>query len=344
MAYLVAEIGQNHNGVLGNVFDLIRICADPRREDFYGPSVGGVDAVKLTKRALGHELAREAAERPYGGENSFGATYGEHRAALELSDEEHAEAFRYAKSLGLDFIETICAPEALSLLDHFTPDALKVASRDLTNHRLIEALADTGIPLILSTGMADAKDLGDAVRIVERRHFDLTILHCLSQYPAEPKNLNLHTIGWLKDHYPYRIGYSDHTVGVWAPVAAVAMGAEVVEKHVTLSRQMRGSDHEGSLERDGIHRWVRDTRRLVRALGRRQIERSGAALEAHEKLARSVATKRPVTAGERLTEADIQPLSPGDGIPWPERDRLVGRWMVHGLGEAETLSATMVHG
>lgn len=343
MTYLVAELGQNMQGSLEVAKDLIRICARPQRYDLYGPDVGGVDAVKLTRRDLRHELTRDAAEAEYSGEKSFGATYGEHRRALELTDGEHAEACRYARSLGLDFIDTICAPEALSILDHCTPDALKVASRDLTNHRLLESLTETGLPLILSTGMSGPQELDAALGIVTRKHDRVTILHCLSQYPADPEHLNLRTIPWMRDRYPeHRIGYSDHSQGIWAPVAAVALGAEVVEKHVTLDRCMRGSDHMGALERDGIYRWVRDTRAVEEALGEYGMERSPASDEARLKLARSVATARELEAGTHITEADLKPLSPGTGLPWPERDRVVGRWTIQDVGEHEMLTATMV--
>ena len=117
----------------------------------------------------------------------------------------------------------------------FTPDRLKVASRDLTNLPLLEALAETKIPIILSTGMAGKKELDDALEIISRFHENISILHCVSQYPTHPDHLNLRTIDYLKKHYgKYTIGFSDHTIGIAAPVVAVGMGAEIIEKHVTI--------------------------------------------------------------------------------------------------------------
>lgn len=342
-AYLVAEIGQNHQGSVQVAKDLIRVCADPARGDLYGDHTGGVDAVKLTRRDLDHELAAGAAARRYTGDRAFGATYGQHRAALELSDAEHAECYAYAKHKGLDFVMTVCAPGALSLLNRFQPDALKVASRDLTNHALLHAIADAGLPVILSTGMSGPDELDAALDIVGPHVDDVTILHCLSQYPADSAALNLRTIQWLRDHYPsQRIGYSDHSVGVWAPVAAVALGAEAVEKHVTLDRRMRGSDHPGALERDGIYRWVRNTRELERALGRYGMERSPASDAARRKLARSVATRTRITRGTVITTDEIEPLSPGTGIPWPERHTVVGSVATEDVEPQTLLTATMV--
>jgi len=343
MTYLIAELGQNMQGSVEVAKDMIRVCANPMRHDLYGEPVGGVDAVKMQKRSLAHELTREAATAAYHGDNAFGATYGEHRATLELTAEEHAECYRYAKALGLDFVDTVCAVEALDeLLAHFAPDRLKVASRDLTNHRLLDALAGTRIPLIISTGMADRGDLHAALDVVTAHHDDITILHCRSQYPTDPAKVNLRTITWLKDHYPYAVGYSDHTEGVWAPVAAVALGAEVIEKHVTMSRQSRGTDHPCALEPDGIYRWVRDTRYMEQALGRYDMFAEDATAAARLKLARSVAARHNIPAGVVITEDDIEPLSPGSGIPWPERATIVGGRSVHLLPAQTLLTATMV--
>lgn len=227
-----------------------------------------IDAVKLTKRDLAEELSSSQMNRPYDTPNSFGKTYGEHRQFLELSDEEHYEVYKYAKSLGLDFVETLCAKGCLSLLHLFTPDRLKVASRDLTNLPLLEALAETRIPIILSTGMAGKKELDEALEVITKYHDNVAILHCVSQYPTEPDNLNLLTIRYLQKHYgQYTIGFSDHTIGIAAPIVAVGMGAKIIEKHITIDRGMKGTDQKGSLGPDGVRRMVRDIRLVEHWLG-----------------------------------------------------------------------------
>lgn len=156
--YIIGEIGQNHNGSVDIAKLITELVARPVREDTFGIDLKPMNAVKLTKRDLNEELTTTQMNRIYDTPNSFGRTYGEHRAFLELSDEEHFEVYKYAKSLGLEFVETLCAKGCLSLLKLFTPDYLKVASRDLTNLPLLAAMAETKLPIILSTGMAGKKN------------------------------------------------------------------------------------------------------------------------------------------------------------------------------------------
>ena len=148
--YIIGEIGQNHNGSVDVAKLLTELVARPVKEETFGLNLLPIDAVKLTKRDLKEELSVSQMNKPYDTPNSFGRTYGEHREFLELSDDEHFEVYKYAKSLGLDFVETLCAKGCLSLLKLFTPDRLKVASRDLTNIPLLEALAETKIPIIFN--------------------------------------------------------------------------------------------------------------------------------------------------------------------------------------------------
>ena len=173
--YIIGEIGQNHNGSVDIAKLIVELVSRPVHEEVFNIDLRPMDAVKMTKRDLREELAQSQMNRPYDSPHSFGATYGEHRAYLELSDEDHFEVYRYAKSLGLDFVETLCSIGCLSLLRLFTPDRLKVASRDLTNLPLLEALAETRIPIILSTGMAGKKELDEALDIITRHHSDISI-------------------------------------------------------------------------------------------------------------------------------------------------------------------------
>ncbi|MFZ6050967.1 N-acetylneuraminate synthase family protein [Halocola ammonii] len=324
--YIIGEIGQNHNGSVDVAKLLIELMAMPIEEKLFDLKLKGMDAVKLTKRDLNQELSREQMERPYTGRNSFGKTYGEHRANLELSDDEHFEAYKKAKSLGLDFVETLCAPGCTSMLKLFTPDRLKVASRDLTNIPLLEVLAETKIPLIMSTGMAGKEELDRALETVTKYHSDVSILHCVSQYPTEPQNVNLNTIPYLKKKYPdHTIGYSDHTIGISAPVAAVALGAEIIEKHVTIDRRLPGTDQAGSLGPEGVIRMVRDIRVMEMSMGKEEIFVEPSVAASKNKLERSLATKRNISKGEVINEQDIHLLSPGDGMRWSERDAVIGK-------------------
>ena len=323
--YIIGEIGQNHNGSVDIAKLIVDLISRPVREEVFGIDLQPMNAVKLTKRDLSEELTVSQMNRIYDTPNSFGKTYGEHRAALELSDEEHFEVYKHAKAKGLDFVETLCAIGCLSLLKLFTPDKLKVASRDLTNLPLLAAMAETKLPIILSTGMAGKKELDDALEVT-KYHNDIAILHCVSQYPTHPDNLNLRTITYLKNHYPqYKIGFSDHTIGISAPIVAVGMGAEIIEKHITIDRRMKGTDQAGSLGPDGVNRMLRDIRVTEHWLGKEELYIDKSVASSKEKLERSIASKHAIAQGEIITEADIHMLSPGNGFKWSEKDSVIGK-------------------
>lgn len=324
--YIIGEIGQNHNGSVDIAKLIVELVARPVREEVFGLDLKPMNAVKMTRRDLNEELTTSQMNRPYDTPNSFGKTYGEHRAFLELDDQAHLEVYNFAKSKGLDFVETLCAKGCLSMLKLFTPDYLKVASRDLTNLPLLAAMAETKIPIILSTGMAGKKELDDALEQISKYHDDISILHCVSQYPTHPDNLNLKTITYLKNHYgKYHIGFSDHTIGISAPAIAVGMGAEIIEKHITIDRHMKGTDQPGSLGPDGVNRMVRDIRMVERWLGNEDIYIDKSVAGSKEKLERSIASLVPIKKGEIITEDKIHMLSPGDGFKWAEKDKIIGQ-------------------
>ena len=215
--------------------------------------------------------------------------------------------------------------QRLPLFTETLHDRLKVASRDLTNLPLLEVMAETKIPIILSTGMAGRKELDDALEVITRYHNNISILHCVSQYPTQPDNLNLKTITYLKQHYgQYCIGFSDHTIGIAAPIVAVGMGAEIIEKHVTIDRRMKGTDQQGSLGPDGVNRMIRDIRIAERWLGKEELYIDSSVASAKVKLERSIATNKTLHPGDIITEQDIHLLSPGDGFKWVERAKVVG--------------------
>ncbi len=341
--YIVGEIGQNHNGNMSIAKKLIDVVSEPVIDHLFGEKLKPMDAVKFTKRDLKEELSASAMLKPYNTPHSFGKTYGEHRAFLELSDEQHFELYTYAKNKGLDFVETLCARGCFSMFRYFTPDRLKVASRDLTNLPLLEAMAETKVPIILSTGMGGKAEIDNALEIIVKYHSNITILHCLSQYPSEYKNINLNTISYLKEHYPeYTIGYSDHSIGIVVPVAAVVLGAEVLEKHITLDRNMKGTDHSGSLGPDGIYRMVRDIRNVEMALGSKDIFISNSISETKVKLERSIASVRDIKEGEIILETDLHLLSPGDGFKWTDRKSIIGKKAKFAIPKDEIIYQNMI--
>ena len=336
--YVIAEIGQNHNGDINIAKKLIDQIDRFTYDEISGNRFNKCNAIKLTKRDLNEELTKEGMERPYTGPNSFGPTYGEHREFLELSYEDHVELGNYIKSKGFEFVQTLCSVATLKLLSMVKVDKIKIASRDLTNLPLIEAIAKRSEDVILSTGMADEQDLKTVMDIFKaNKKENVSILHCLSQYPSEYKNLNLESIYWLKDHYPqFQIGYSDHSLGTHIPVAAVAMGAEIIEKHVTLDTSMKGTDQKGSADMVTFHQMLHDIRSVEFSMGHRHLFIDNSVSAAKEKLERSLALKDKLNVGAKVREENLHMISPGNGYKWQDRDKFIGR-MINRPIEPNTL-------
>ena len=330
--YIIAEIGQNHNGDVELAKKLIDVAAMPIFEHFTGVKFPGVDAVKFTKRDLAEEMTDEAGRLPYDSVHSFGKTYLEHRRALELSIEQHVELEQYARAKGLDFIETLCSPGCLKLLDHVRVDAIKIASRDVTHVPLLEVLGELDHRIIISTGMCSMDELRRALQILSRRPKEIAILHCVSRYPALYEDMNLRSIPYLMKQFPeHQIGLSDHSLGIALPVAAVTLGASIIEKHITLNREMKGSDHAGSVGPDGLWRIVRDVRGVETALGTETKEFNPVVRRTQEKLGRSLAVRTVLATGETLEEEHLCMLSPGTGLTWDDRCAVVGKRAVRNI-------------
>ncbi|RMD50398.1 MAG: shikimate dehydrogenase, partial [Ignavibacteria bacterium] len=323
--YIIAEAGQNHNGSMDLAKKLIDMAAMPIFDKFNNIELPGVDAIKFTKRDLSEELTKEAANKIYDSPNAFGKTYGEHREKLELSYDQHIQLFNYATEKGLDFIETLTSPKAVKLAEKIKLKYIKVASRDLTNIPLLNEIGKTGIPVILSTGMGGLKEIDEALDVITKYHENIVLLHCISQYPAEYENLNLRSIKFMKDRYPFPVGYSDHSIGIVAPAVALALGAEFIEKHITISHTLKGSDHRSALEPEGLWRMVRDIRNMEKALGDFKKEINSDVEKFRIKLERSLCTKRKIAKGERITEDDLIMLSPGGGMSWKEKEKILGK-------------------
>lgn len=343
MTYIIGEIGQNHNGSVDIAKLIVDLVSRPVHEDLFNLDLKPMDAVKLTARDLSAELSASQMVAPYNSPHSFGKTYGEHRAFLELSFEEHFEVYKHAKEKGLDMVETFCAIGCLEMLKLFNPDKLKVASRDLTNLPLLNALAETKIPMILSTGMSGRKEIDEALDVITKHHDEISILHCVSQYPTHPDNVNLNSIKYLKQNYSsFNIGYSDHTVGISAPVAAVAMGAEIIEKHITIDRRLKGTDQAGSLGPDGVNRMIRDIRITEMSMGVNDIIIPKDVASAKTKLERSIASKHPLEIGAILKEDDLCLLSPGDGFKWSEKELVIGKKVSQDIPAKEVIYPSML--
>lgn len=325
--FVIAEIGQNHNGSL----DLAKQLID-------AAEMCGVDAVKSCKRDLACELTKEAWDRPYIGPQSFGPTYGEHREVLELSPEQHQELNDYCTSKGMIYFVSACDVPSVDVMEKIGVPLYKVASRDLTNVPLLQRMAETGKPVILSVGMADEDDIADALACIRAQHNNVLITHCTSEYPTPYEDVNLRAMHTIREKYDVLTGLSDHTIGIMTTTASVGMGACVVEKHLTLARYMKGTDHACSLEPDGMRRVVRDIRNLEIALGHGKIAPPEGVKQAEAKLRRSVTSNEPIAKGTVLDDSMLSLKSPGTGLKWRERGAIVGKKALRDIRPDETLS------
>lgn len=308
--YIIAEIGQNHNGSYQQAKTLIKIASDC-----------GADAIKLTKRD-NDEISNELDKMPYMNEHSYGATYGEHLRALELTYKEHRELGAYAKSLGLGYIETLCSLKTLVLAQ--SVDKIKVASRDVVNIPLLCALSKICKPIIISLGMANYEEIKRAMLCFYNQ--DVSLLHCLSEYPAQPENIDLNVIRDMRYKFRgYDVGYSDHTQGYSIALAAVTLGANIIEKHITLDRKDKGSDHCCSLEPLQFKQMVEEIRKVELAL--KQPKRAKEIVTAinRDNLSRSLAYKDNYRIGMKIEDEMLHMVSPGTGLSWNHLHYFAGK-------------------
>lgn len=253
-AYVIAEIGLNHNGEVDIAKRLIDVAAE-----------AGADAVKFQKRTP--EIATPEHMRDVPRETPWGTmSYLDYRRRVEFGRDEYLEVDAYAAERGLDWFASPWDVPSVEFLEDLDVVAHKVASACLTDTELLEALRDTGKPIILSTGMSTIEQIDQAISVLGTDR--LVLLHATSTYPMEPEEANLRMIPALRDRYPgVPVGYSGHERGLQISLAAVALGAQAVERHITLDRTMWGSDHAASLEPTGLQHLVRDIRVIEEALG-----------------------------------------------------------------------------
>jgi sialic acid synthase len=325
--YVIAEIGHNHQG-----------SVDKAKELFRAAKECGVDAVKLQKRNNRSLYTRAMYESPYDNENSFGPTYGAHREALEFGWDEYVELKRYAGEIGVTFFATAFDFESAEFLEKLDVPAYKIASGDLTNLPLIERVARIGKPVIISTGggaIEDVQRVYDAIMPINPR---LCLLQCTASYPAEPEDMNLRVITTFRERFPdVVIGLSDHQNGIAMADAAYILGARVIEKHFTLNRAWKGTDHAYSLEPVGMRKLVRDLRRVRVALGTGTKQPLPLEKRPLFKMGKKLVAARGLPAGHVLTAADVSIKSPNDGLPPYQLPSVLGRSLTRALAEDDSI-------
>ena len=330
--FVIAEIGHNHQGSVETAQAMFRAAAD-----------AGANAVKLQKRDNRSLYTQALFDKPYNGDNSFGRTYGEHREALEFDAHQYAELMAYAAELGVVMFATAFDLPSIEFLEQFEMPAYKVASADVNNHPLLRELGRTGRPIIFSTGGASIEEVRRAHEVLSEETDQLCVLQCTAGYPAAWDELDLRVIDTYRRIFPSTVvGLSSHDNGIAMPVAAYVLGARVVEKHFTLDRTMRGSDHAFSLEPQGLRKMVRDLGRTRLALGegiKRQYDSEKAPIE---KMSKKLVASRKLEAGCVLAVEDIALRSPGNGLAPAFLDRVVGRRLKTGLEPDGDLTLDLV--
>lgn len=334
--FVVAEIGQNHNGDARIANDLWKAAWEAK-----------ASAVKFTKRHIPSDMTTAMRNEPYVNEHSFGATYGQHRERLELSIEElqliRQRAVDY-NGWNLPMFCTVCDRVSLEEIEsELNPPLYKIASRDLDNLPLLDAVAQTGKPVILSSGMHDLDTVSEAIETIRFYHGKVIVLHCVSAYPTPYEAVCLKRMQAIRERFNVNVGWSDHTAGIALGPAAVAMGACVLEYHLTKFRAMKGRDHACSLEPNGFEKLVEYVRATEQAI-RYDHDGGGFYVQSSKsRLGRSIVTARNIPAGEQIIEADLCLKSPGDGLPWHRRSELVGGTAISSIPADTTLLPEMVY-
>lgn len=323
--FVIAEIGHNHQGSL-----------DTARAMFRAAKNAGANAVKLQKRNNRTLFTKALYNQPYDNENSYGATYGEHREALEFDGNEYRELQRCAEELELMFFATPFDFPSVDFLADLGMPAYKIASADLNNIPLQRYIAKLGKPIFLSTGGGTMNDIRRACDTILPVNPHLTILHCTAAYPVDVKDMNLGVIPSLIAEFPDQvIGLSDHENGIDAAPIAYMLGARVFEKHFTLNRAFKGTDHSFSLEPEGLRKLIRNLNRIPTMLGDGKKEFLESEKEPLKKMGKSLVAARDLPAGHKLTESDVAIKSPNGGLPPYELDNVLGKSLRSPLGEDE---------
>lgn len=328
---VIAEAGVNHNGSIELAYRLIDVAA-----------AAGADYVKFQTFRAEALATRTAPKATYqqattgSGETQFAML-----KRLELPLEAFADLAAYSAKSGVGFMSTPFDLEAANFLDRIGMATFKVSSGDLTNTPLLRALGAKGKPIILSSGMATIGEVEQAVQTLESAGVaikDITLLHCTTEYPAPAEEVNLRAMETLRTAFPgATIGYSDHTQGIEIPIAATALGAQVIEKHFTLDRSMDGPDHTASLEPAELAAMVNAIRRVSTALGDGRKRPTASELPNRAVARKSIVATRQIAKGETLTADNLAVRRPGNGLSPTRWDEIIGTAATRDYAQDEPL-------
>lgn len=304
-AFFIAEIGNNHNGD----YYLAKRTIEKTVK-------AGAQAVKFQKRFINETFAQELINKPQTKDQIFGKTYGEYRQALEFDLEFFKKLKEFSENLGIIFFATPFDKKSVDFLEEVGVPLYKIASFDVTHLPLVEYIAKKGKPIILSTGMANLEEVDEAVETILQYNPNLVILHCVSVYPAIDERLNLLSIQFLKERYaPLPVGYSGHEKDFIPTLAAIALGARCIERHITLDKELPGPDHATvSIEPDEFKAMIDETRRIEKALGRPGKFLFEEEMKTRDKHSKSIVSKVRIPVGKTITADMLVCKSPGYGL------------------------------
>ncbi len=326
--FVIAEIGANHLGKVELAIDLIRAAKE-----------AGADAVKFQKRDNRSLFTDAMYSSPYAGPNSFGATYGEHREALELGREDYRQILAFARSLGITLLASAWDKPSVDLLEGLDVPAFKACSGDLTNIPLLRHMAATGKPVLLSTGGSEMEDIERAQVAIREINGNLALLQCTAAYPTPVEDLHLAVIPALRAAYPELvIGLSDHYTGTDMAPVAYALGARIIEKHFTLDRAWPGTDQAFSLLPEELAAMVEALDRTHKALGQGRKTCLPKEKKPMVKLRKKLVAARDLEAGHVLRTEDVAIKSPGDGVAPYRLEQFLGAKLLSPLAKDEALS------
>jgi len=330
--FIIAEAGVNHNGSVELAKKLIDAAKD-----------AGADAVKFQTFKTENVVVKDAQKAEYQKETTGEGSQYEMIKKLELTEEDFRELADYAEKKDIMFLSSPFDKESVDLLYELDVPAFKVGSGEITNFPLLRYIAKKEKPIILSTGMSTLGEIEEALDVIRSEGVeDIILLHCVSNYPARIEDVNLRAMGTLKQAFKLPVGFSDHTLGITAPIAAVALGACVIEKHFTLDRNLPGPDHKASLEPDELKEMVKAIREVEKALGN-GIKKPTKEEEKIKKVARrSIVAKVDISKGAIITEDMLDVKRPGTGIEPKYLKFIIGRKTKEDIKKDEIISLKMI--
>ncbi len=316
---IIAEAGVNHNGDLESALRLVSAAA-----------AAGADCIKFQTFVTDHNISKNAPKAEYQ-ERATGNEENQYEMVrkLELSVSDHQRIVRECQRCGISFFSTAFDPLSLDLLVELGVGMVKVPSGEITNLPLLRHMASKRLPIILSTGMADMQEIASALAVFLQAGLardQITILHCNTEYPTPMRDVNLKAMLSIADEFQVAIGYSDHTMGIEVPIAAVALGAKVIEKHLTLDRNLPGPDHAASLEPQEFAAMVSAIRNIETALSGDGVKRPSPSEAKNIGIARkSIVAACDIAKGELFTAENLTTKRPGTGISPMRWDEVIGR-------------------